>query len=256
MNFLVTSFSPPAAPNSSVKIEEEVEYDDNDDDYDDDDDYLAPTKLTNNLEAKSSSKIPVEATTEIPEKKSQKNYNINTDLDSKTFSQNSPTQKQAAVIIKPDNGFKLTQTQNGKTVKFPLSEQLREGKNPKADLESVPEGFNIVSDKKEAIVDLTASKVNPKIKYSTRYLPSRITDDEKNSITNHGKVQRPDSYVTVTKSLSGSLDENKNENGKFASTYYTKSSTCGFFTFSCNIVHGPNGKSKVCKPNKQANPKC
>lgn len=251
---MTSSASPPI---SSSKVEDEPEYEENDDEYDDEDDYYAPpTKLTNNLEAKSSSKVPSESTTEST-KKSHKNFNINTDLDSKTFSQNSPTQKQAAVIIKPDSGFKLTQTQNGKAVKYPLSEQLRDDKDPKLDtLENVPEGFNIETNKKEAIVDLTATQVGPKIKYSTRYLPSRVSDDDRNSITNQDKVQRPDSYVTVTKSLSGSLDENKNENGKFASTYYTKSSTCGFFTFSCNIVHGPNGKSKVCKPNKQTNPKC
>lgn len=72
---------------------------------------------------------------------------------------------------------------------------------------------------------------------------------------------KPDSYVTVTKSVSGSLDSAKStptDDKKFESTYYTKSSTCGYFTFSCNIVYGSNGRSKICRktPKTPANGKC
>lgn len=70
---------------------------------------------------------------------------------------------------------------------------------------------------------------------------------------------KPDSYVTVTKSVSGSLDSEKStpaDNKKFESTYYTKSSTCGYFTFSCNIVYGSNGRSKICRPKAPSNGKC
>lgn len=70
---------------------------------------------------------------------------------------------------------------------------------------------------------------------------------------------KPDSYVTVTKSVSGSLDGAKStptDDKKFESTYYTKSSTCGYFTFSCNIVYGSNGRSKICRPKTPPNGKC
>ncbi|PNF27642.1 hypothetical protein B7P43_G15404 [Cryptotermes secundus] len=66
----------------------------------------------------------------------------------------------------------------------------------------------------------------------------------------------PDSFVTVTKSVTGQLDNGKanNSTGKYTHTYYTKSSTCGYFTFSCNIVFGSNGRTKICKPNPQTKP--
>ncbi|XP_055323837.1 hornerin isoform X3 [Sitodiplosis mosellana] len=70
---------------------------------------------------------------------------------------------------------------------------------------------------------------------------------------------KPDIYVTVTKSVSGSLDNAKatpTDDKKFESTYYTKSSTCGYFTFSCNIVYGSNGRSKICRPKQPTNGKC
>lgn len=70
---------------------------------------------------------------------------------------------------------------------------------------------------------------------------------------------KPDTYVTVTKSVSGSLDNSKaatDDDKKFESTYYTKTSTCGYFTFSCNIVYGSNGRSKICRPKAPENGKC
>lgn len=73
------------------------------------------------------------------------------------------------------------------------------------------------------------------------------------------KSMKPDTYVTVTKSVSGSLDGPKSaqkDDKKFSSTYYTKSSTCGYFTFSCNVVYGSNGRSKICRPKAPINGKC
>lgn len=91
--------------------------------------------------------------------------------------------------------------------------------------------------------------------------PKNNLTSDKNQLTNHEtKVDvKPDSYVTVTKSVSGSLDSAKTtptDNKQFESTYYTKSSTCGYFTFSCNIVYGSNGRSKICRPKTPANGKC
>ncbi|XP_015182066.1 PREDICTED: mucin-19-like [Polistes dominula] len=61
------------------------------------------------------------------------------------------------------------------------------------------------------------------------------------------KSIRP-SYYTVTNSVAGKIDDNKNAQKKYEHRYYTKSSTCGYFTFSCNVVYGSNGRTKICKP--------
>nr|XP_012228200.1 PREDICTED: uncharacterized protein LOC105675546 isoform X1 [Linepithema humile] len=55
------------------------------------------------------------------------------------------------------------------------------------------------------------------------------------------------SYYTVTNSFAGKMNGN-NEPRKYEHRYYTKSSTCGYFTFSCNVVYGSNGRTKICKP--------
>lgn len=106
--------------------------------------------------------------------------------------------------------------------------------------EIVPDGFRGKVDEKRQRHNLTSSK-------------NHLNNDET-------KVDvKPDSYVTVTKSVSGSLDNAKStptDDKKFESTYYTKSSTCGYFTFSCNIVYGSNGRSKICRPKTPANGKC
>lgn len=98
--------------------------------------------------------------------------------------------------------------------------------------ESVPDGFKGRTEDKRQKHNFTSPK-------------NHLNKDET-------KVDvKPDSYVTVTKSVSGSLDNAKstpNDDKKFESTYYTKSSTCGYFTFSCNIVYGSNGRSKICRP--------
>lgn len=106
--------------------------------------------------------------------------------------------------------------------------------------EIVPDGFKGKIDDKRQKHNLTASK-------------NQLNDDET-------KVNlKPDSYVTITKSVSGSLDNANTaptDDKKFESTYYTKSSTCGYFTFSCNIVYGSNGRSKICRPKQPTNGKC
>lgn len=55
-----------------------------------------------------------------------------------------------------------------------------------------------------------------------------------------------DGFMTVTKSETGEL-QNKSRN--YDHTYYTKSSTCGFFTYTCNVIDGPDGRTKICKQN-------
>lgn len=230
----MTSFNPIIQSSSSsppfAKVEEEVEYEE-EDEYDEDDYYGQPDKLPNNMEAKSSKPTTEEPQVESIDKLKKINSSPETNL--RTFAQNSANQKQSTVIVNVDKSARLTQTQNGKTVNQ-LDEIEVEKSNPI---------------KKEKTVSGSSSR--QKVEHKARYRASNSDDQEKKT----GKSRKPDSYVTVTKSLTGSLDENKQESGKFASTYYTKSSTCGFFTFSCNIVYGANGKSKICRP-KESNPKC
>ena len=173
-------------------------------------------KLPNNMEAKSS-----KPTTEEPQDES-------TDKTKKIIS----NQKQTTVIVNADKNPRLTQTQtNNKTVN---------------QLDKVEEKNSTSANK-----DKTVYNSRQRVEHKGRYRASKPDDQD----LPKNKLHQPDSYVTVTKSSTGSLDENNQESSKFASTYYTKSSTCGFFTFSCNIVHGANGKSKICRP-KESNPKC
>lgn len=175
----------------------------------------------------------------IESENTSKNININKSADSKIFSQHSPTQKQATAIADPSEKYHLVQAQNGKAIY-----------QPSETTEKIPEGFSgrILTEKK---VEKLAEQ--PK-KIITRFLPSKHLENRNSDAS----PKNPDSYVTLTKSVSGSLDDKAptGDGKNFASTYYTKTSTCGYFTFSCNIVYGQNGRSKICRPKTPGNGKC
>ncbi|XP_028179116.1 hornerin-like [Ostrinia furnacalis] len=61
-------------------------------------------------------------------------------------------------------------------------------------------------------------------------------------------------YVSVSKSVTRDLDSESNIRKQYSHTYYTKSSSCGYFTFSCTMVSSAEGKKKVCKPKIPTNP--
>lgn len=61
-------------------------------------------------------------------------------------------------------------------------------------------------------------------------------------------------YVSVSKTVTGALDNDNNIRKQYSHTYYTKSSSCGYFTFTCTMVSGSNGRKKVCKPKIPTNP--
>jgi hypothetical protein len=177
----------------------------------------------------------------------------NEDTTIKIFTQKTRNQKQVTAIINPDKNVRLVQTQNGRTIKYPPSfESKGDPSQRKAEiLAKKSESFENLDP------DISISKTTQKIKYKTRYLPSKPSDT-KNIDSDDEKTKenlKPDSYVSISNTLSGSLSENDQDNGKFASTYFTKSSTCGHFTFSCNIVYGAEGRSRICRP-KQTNQKC
>lgn len=220
-------------------------------DEEEDEDYYAQPE---NLEAKSS-KVPT--TTELPGDVSETTIRgLKEDTTIKIFTQKSPNQKQVTAIINPDKNVRLVQTQNGRTVKYPPtfeSKLVPKNKNEDASKNQ----FEAFETSDSSPSDITISKTTQKIKYKTRYLPSKPSDsknkleedDEKSK-----KPMKPESFVSVTNSLSGSINE-KDQDGKFASTYITKSSSCGHFTFSCNIVYGAEGRARICRP-KQSNQKC
>lgn len=250
MQYKTSQKSVVSLPGSSLisdsKIEDEIEYEDDDEEYDEDDYY---TMDKSGLETKSSSdnKKPI---AEINDEK----LTISKTSDSVPgiFSQISPNQKQVAVVSDPNAPYKVIQSQNGKT-------QIHEQKDSDSTTEAVPEGFNGRIEEPEKKPSSKISYENTK--YPTRFLPSKHADANKidSDDVEDKKSSKPDSYVTVTKSVTGSLDDTppSSTGGKnFSQTFYTKSSTCGYFTFSCNIVYGANGKSKICKPKPPTNGKC
>ncbi|XP_031617781.1 hornerin isoform X2 [Contarinia nasturtii] len=135
-----------------------------------------------------------------------------------------------------------TATLHTKPTAIPTTKVMPSHRMPAIRSEIVPDGFKGKIDDKRQKNNLTSS------------LKNRLSNDDETKVD-----VKPDTYVTVTKSVSGSLDNAKTtqtDDKKFESTYYTKSSTCGYFTFSCNIVYGSNGRSKICRPKTPTNGKC
>lgn len=180
-------------------------------------------------------------TTTISPTSSNRNNNVHSSRSSRIFSQNSPTQKQSTSIPNSLGKSRLTQKQNGQTKNYPSS------------------------------TSSTTTSTSPTPTLRTRFLPSKhiINLQQQQNASSESQSQpeentnsndeTPKSYVSVTKSVMGSIDNTKTpaeDKQNFESTYYTKSSTCGFFTKSCNMVYGPNGRHKVCKPIVPVNGKC
>lgn len=228
---------------------DEEEYDE-DDDQEDYDEYpemeressggILETKSSTTIDDKeddNEAELPLTTTTIRP----RVNYIAHTlPPKTKTLSQTKPTEKQ------PNEKFKIVQTHNGRSV-IP--------KRPTTTIptptEKIPDGFKEIDDSDSDIPALSHREERKEI-VTTKFLPPKST-------TLNGNV-RPDSYVTVTKQVTG-VNENKDKlpgiPGKnYESTYYTKSSTCGYFTFTCNIVYGANGRSKICRPKPPTNGKC
>lgn len=219
-NFVSTpAIAPDATADDSFPEDADYEADEGDDgEYSEDDDTIG-TK-SNNTRTKSSRMevhLPNRIDSANPERSTQ------TDSTTNTIPTRTPTLTKA-----PINSYNTATN----LIRLPAVRS-----------ETVPDGFKGKIDDKRQKHNLTSAI-------------------KKNHIHNtETKVDvKPDSYVTVTKSVSGSLDSanqsTPTDNKKFESTYYTKSSTCGYFTFSCNIVYGSNGRSKICRPKAPANGKC
>ncbi|XP_043585575.1 mucin-19-like isoform X2 [Bombus pyrosoma] len=131
-----------------------------------------------------------------------------------------------------------------------------DGKSQSQTVSLIPKEPSITYENKSPISEIRSLKTNHE-----RLIESHAASKEKQKNTfpqiqyqtsteypkfNSNVPMKP-SYYTITNSIAGKLD-GRNAPRKYEHRYYTKSSTCGYFTFSCNIVYGSNGRTKICKP--------
>uniref|UniRef100_A0A182LYJ6 Uncharacterized protein n=1 Tax=Anopheles culicifacies TaxID=139723 RepID=A0A182LYJ6_9DIPT len=227
---------------TTVPPGEEEEYEDVDDEEDEyEEEYDTTQKITRSgNKVTTDPKTPAKTTFEAHVVTEPSTVTVRTNGNGRVFTQDGPTQKQTAFVPHGDN-FRLVQTQNGRST-----------------VHAVTTERTVVN----AIVTTP--------KYATRYLSTKkdtppvttaanVAEEGSEPETPTQKNGQPDSYISVTKQVTG-IDEKSKvpaiPGKNYESTYYTKSSTCGYFTFSCNIVYGENGRSKICRPKPPANGKC
>lgn len=213
---------------STYNEENDADYEDDDDEYDE---YPEMERESGTIAAKSSK-------TQHDEEDEQEEV------------QEIPT----TTTKKPSINFKTHNLEKSKLTESKLASKVEKPKNleliKSITTEKVPVGFVEINEKR---IPALSHKEEHHETVHTKILKPK-------SGSANGKDQLPDSYVSVTKQITG-VEDNKNSlpsiPGKnFESTYYTKSSTCGYFTFSCNIVYGSNGRSKICRPKPPTNGKC
>ncbi|XP_033183617.2 uncharacterized protein LOC117153567 [Bombus vancouverensis nearcticus] len=131
-----------------------------------------------------------------------------------------------------------------------------DGKSQSQTVSLIPKEPNLTYENKSPISEIRSLKTNHE-----RLIESHAASKEKQKNTfpqiryqtsteypkYNSNVPMKPSYYTITNSIAGKLD-GRNSPRKYEHRYYTKSSTCGYFTFSCNIVYGSNGRTKICKP--------
>lgn len=226
----------PTSPSIEPITESPISSNDDGMDYEEEEDEYEEEYEDNNLNTKASVPEVIQEVKKVkPASIMHTTMKPTASQEPKSFSQISSNQKQSAATTA--DKFRLTQIQNG------VVNHVKEP-NEATTTEKIPDIF---SGKIEAS---TKPSAEPR-KYHTRFLPSKHLQEI--------HKDKPDSFVTVTKSVTGSIDDTQSppvETPHFGSTYYTKSSTCGYFAFSCNIVYGSNGRSKICRPKAPTNGKC
>lgn len=93
-----------------------------------------------------------------------------------------------------------------------------------------------------------------KIKYTPPAAYGRNVNPKNLKSLYNSKKDENNRYVSVSKSVTRDLDSENNIRKQYSHTYYTKSSSCGYFTFTCTMVSGADGMKKVCKPKIPTNP--
>lgn len=92
-----------------------------------------------------------------------------------------------------------------------------------------------------------------RIKYKYPPYPRNVNPKNLRSLYSP-KPDNSNRYVSVSKSVTRDLDGENNVRKQYSHTYYTKSSSCGYFTFTCTMVSSAEGRKKVCKPKIPTNP--
>ncbi|CAK9828970.1 SUMO-interacting motif-containing protein 1 [Anthophora retusa] len=159
-----------------------------------------------------------------------------------------PGQSLAGYTIPPGFRGRVTSVAGSETNAY------GDGKSQSQTVSLVPKEPNTTRENKSPISDIRSLKTNHE-----RLMESHVSSREKQKhnfpqqqySTEYSKptstiLMKPN-YYTVTNSVAGKMDD-RNSPRKYEHRYYTKSSTCGYFTFSCNIVYGSNGRTKICKP--------
>jgi hypothetical protein len=110
---------------------------------------------------------------------------------------------------------------------------------------------NITSQNKMPIISENGTSILKLSSNATLSQPNRIGGIYYGNLNNIGileeSVSPKTNFVSVSNNVAGKV-KNQNLTKKYEHRYYTKSSSCGYFTFSCNVVYGSNGRRKICKP--------
>ncbi|XP_020285720.1 uncharacterized protein LOC109855664 isoform X2 [Pseudomyrmex gracilis] len=246
---------------------DDATYDDytTDDEYTDDDDYsaVAGPKLT--IQEKISGTFPSSSHEKLSRTVQQQDrsqsqtiqvtkgnrYDLHVNQDSnipRTGDILQPGQSVLGYIIPPGFRGRVTSTSGAETV------AQGDGKSQSQTVSLVPKDMNTT---KSPGTETRSLQTNQE-RYVSRHTIQ--TNNKKQGLTvnnqnaSSDKQARPTpavaikpSYYTVTNSFAGKMN-GSHQPRKYEHRYYTKSSTCGYFTFSCNVVYGSNGRTKICKP--------
>ncbi|XP_029055314.2 mucin-19-like isoform X1 [Osmia bicornis bicornis] len=153
-----------------------------------------------------------------------------------------PGQSVSGYTIPPGFRGRVTSVAGSETIAH------GDGKSQSQSISLVPVEPNVSHGNKSPISETRSLKTNRE-RLAEDYVSSNIENSKPTA-----NIPMKPSYYTVTNSVAGKIDGSRNSPRKYEHRYYTKSSTCGYFTFSCNIVYGSNGRTKICKPKMPTNP--
>ncbi|KAL0108407.1 hypothetical protein PUN28_015153 [Cardiocondyla obscurior] len=241
---------------------DDTTYDEYDDDYADEEDYSAPSGSKLTTKGKFAESFPSSGSNN---QKVEKIFQQQSRSQSQTIqvakgnqynvqaSQNSnlprpgdtlqPGQSVSGYTIPPGFRGRVTSVSGTETV------AQGDGKSQSQTVSLVPKDFN---NTKPMLTETRSLQTNyeryvsrPSAKNQGSLISQSSSSDKYTNPT--AAIATKPSYYTVTNSFAGKMNGN-NEPKKYEHRYYTKSSTCGYFTFSCNVVYGSNGRTKICKP--------
>jgi len=245
---------------STEKPRTDTAYDEYDDDYADEDDYSTGSKLT--IKEKFSGTFPgsspfhqkldktiqqqsrSQSQTIQVAKGNQFNVHVNQDSNVPRMGDTlQPGQSVSGYTIPPGFRGRVTSTSGTETV------AQGDGTSQSQTVSLVPKDSN---NTRSSLVTETRSLQTNHERYVGRHTSKSQSPVNHNISSDKHKRPTPavavkPSYYTVTNSFAGKMN-GSNEPRKYEHRYYTKSSTCGYFTFSCNVVYGSNGRTKICKP--------